>query len=356
MHRALKRTFIFGITVVLGVALLLFLTLSMSNVSDFDLPDVTMREISFRQGGNVLHGTLYDASERGPIVLLVHGDGSQNRTSDGGYLPLVNALTNAGISVFSWDKPGVAASKGNWLDQTMQDRAGETVAALAVLRALPGGEGRGLGLIGFSQAGWVLPRVPRLTPNVSFVVFIGAAVSWQEQGAYYATRRLEGEGQSAAMIAKLVQTQKDRNLISFAPSTSYADYVALERKAGTVDKALMPEERFLFVQRSFDEDVRGLLPGLALPVLVLSGAEDLNVDAHQTVSVYSAALAGANPHNQFELVPGATHSLLISEYYNFQLAEQWPVSVQARFLLSGRNAYAPSVLTTLIEWITTVSG
>ena len=355
MHRALKRTFIFGITVVLGVALLLFLTLSMSNVSDFDLPDVTMREISFRQGGNVLHGTLYDASARGPIVLLVHGDGAQNRTSDGGYLPLVNALIDAGISVFSWDKPGVAASKGNWLDQTMQDRAGETVAALAMLRALPGVEGRAVGLIGFSQAGWVLPRVPRLTPDVSFLVFIGAAVSWQEQGAYYATRRLEGEGQSVAMIATFVQTQKARNLVSFDPSTSYVDYIALERKAGTADAALMSEGRFLFVQRSFDEDVRDLLPGLALPLLVLSGADDLNVDAHQTVSVYSATLAGANPHNQFELVPGATHSLLISEHYNFQLAEQWPVSAQARFTLSGRNAYAPRVLTTLTDWITTVS-
>lgn len=352
MPRALKRIFAFGIAAALGM----LLVLTLSNVSDFDPPDVTQREISFPQGGNVLHGTLYNAATDGPIALLVHGDGAQDRTSDGGYLPLINALTDAGISVFSWDKPGVGASTGNWLDQSMQDRAAETVAALAALRALPGAEERVLGVIGFSQAGWVLPRVPDLTDDASFLVLIGAAVSWQEQGAYYTTRRLEAEGQNAEMIAEFVQAQEVEDLISFAPAASYADYVALERKAGTADEALTSEARFGFEHRSFGEDVRGLLPGLTLPVLVLSSTDDLNVDGAQTVSVYRAALAGANPHNQFDLVPGATHSLFAAQHYNYQLPTQWPLHAQARFLLAGRNAYAPGVLTTLTDWIAAVSA
>lgn len=351
MPRVLKQIFALGIAAAFGV----LLVLTLSNVADFDPPDVTQREISFPQGGHVLHGTLYDVATDGPIALLVHGDGAQDRSSDGGYLPLINTLTEAGISVFSWDKPGVGASTGNWLDQSMQDRAAETVAALAALRALPGADGRALGLIGFSQAGWVLPRVPGLTDEASFMVLIGAAISWQEQGAYYTTQRLEAEGQSAAMIAELLQAQQAENLISFAPAAIYADYLALEAKAGTADDALMSEARFGFVQRSFDEDVRSLLPGLALPVLVLSGADDLNVDGAQTVSVYRATLAGANPDNRFELLPGATHSLFASQHYNYQLPTQWPVIAQARFLLSGRNAYAPQVLTTLTDWITAVS-
>ncbi|WP_309664756.1 hypothetical protein [Tabrizicola sp.] len=238
----------------------------------------------------------------------------------------------------------------------MQDRAAETVAALAALRALPDAKERVLGLIGFSQTGWVLPRVPRLTDDASFLVLIGAAVSWQEQGAYYTTRRLEAEGQSAEMIAEFVKAQNVKDLISFASAASYADYTAQERKAGTADEALTSEARFGFEQRSFGEDVRGLLPGLMLPVLVLSGADDLNVGGPQTVSVYSAALAGANPHNRFMLVSGATHSLFAAQHYNYQLPTQWPLGAQARFLLAGRNAYAPPVLTTLTDWITAVSA
>jgi fermentation-respiration switch protein FrsA (DUF1100 family) len=335
--------------------------LTLSNVADFDPPDVPTRDVSFEQGGHVLQGTLYDAAPDGPIALLVHGDGAQDRTSDSGYLPLINTLTDAGISVFSWDKPGVGASTGNWLDQGMQDRAAEAVAAMAALRALPGAEGRAIGLIGFSQGGWVLPRVPGLTKDAAFLVLIGGAVSWQEQGAYYTTRRLEGEGQSAETIAEVLQAQAARNRISFAPSAIYSDYLEVERKAGTPPDTLMSEGRFGFVKRSFAEDVRGLLPGLgvpghALPVLVLSGADDLNVDAAQTVSVYSAALSGANPHNRFMLVPGATHSLFVADHYNFQLPSQWPALAQGRFLLAGRNAYASQVLVTLTDWITRVSA
>jgi hypothetical protein len=202
----------------------------------------------------------------------------------------------------------------------------------------------------------VLPRVPGLTKDAAFLVLIGAAVSWQEQGAYYTTRRLEAEGQTPAMIAEALQAQRARALISFAPAATFAAYLEVERQAGTPEDALMTEARFGFVQRNFAENVRGLLPGLTLPVLVLSGADDLNVDGAQTVSVYSAALAGANPHNRFVLVPGATHSLLRAAHYNYQLPTQWPVLAQMRFLLSGRDAYAPQVLTTLTDWITTVSA
>jgi pimeloyl-ACP methyl ester carboxylesterase len=354
MPRVTRWTALIGIAGMLGVAVLL--VLSLSNVADFDPPDVTTRDVSFEQGGHVLQGTLYDASNDGPIALLVHGDAAQDRTSEGGYLPMVNTLTDAGISVFSWDKPGVGASTGDWLDQGMQDRAAEAVAALAALREMPGMEKRALGLIGFSQGGWVLPRVPGLTKDAAFLVLIGAAVSWQEQGAYYTTRRLEAEGQTPVMIAEVLQAQMARALISFAPEASYADYLEVEQQAGTPGSALMTEARFGFVQRNFAEDVRGLLPGLTLPVLVLSGADDLNVDGAQTVSVYSAALAGANPHNRFVLVPGATHSLLQAAHYNNQLPTQWTALAQARFLLSGRDAYAPEVLTTLTEWITTVSA
>ncbi len=353
MPRVTRWTALIGIAGMLGVVVLL--ALALSHVADFDPPDVTIRDVSFEQGGHVLQGTLYDASNDGPIALLVHGDAAQDRTSEGGYLPMVNTLTDARISVFSWDKPGVGASTGDWLDQGMQDRAAEAVAALAALRSLPGMEKRTIGLIGFSQGGWVVPRVPGLTKDAAFLVLIGAAVSWQEQGAYYTNRRLEAEGQTPAMIAKVLQAQQERYLISFAPGASYADYLKVERQAGTPEDALMTEARFGFVQRSFTQDVRGFLPGLTLPVLVLSGADDLNVDGAQTVSVYCAALAGANPHNRFVLVPGATHSLLQAAHFNYQLPTQWTAVAQARFLLSGRDAYAPEVLTTLADWITTVS-
>lgn len=73
-----------------------------------------------------------------PVAIhLVHGDGPQDRWSEGGYIPLVKFLVSQGIAVFSWDKPGVGNSTGNWLAQTMSDRAEEAVLALKKLREQP---------------------------------------------------------------------------------------------------------------------------------------------------------------------------------------------------------------------------
>ena len=348
--RLLRAVWIGG--VLAGVAVLaLTLILGLSRLSDFEPPEVTLHEVSFGHAGNVLHGTLYDAPGNGPVVLFVHGDAAQDRTSGGGYLPLVNALTDAGLSVFSWDKPGVGQSDGNWLDQSMQDRAGEVAGALAALRTLPVTQGRKLGLLGFSQAGWVLPRVPALTGDATFLILIGPAISWQEQAGYYSARRLEREGRSAAEIADRLQSDQARDRALFAASMTYQDYVDLERRAGKVEADLMTEARFGFVRRNFPEDARDHLAGLTLPILVLSGAEDLNVDPQQTIAVYTATLAHANPQNRFHLVPGATHSLLKADRFNYQLPDQWPVGAKARFLLLGRDAYVPGVLAMVSEWI-----
>lgn len=89
-----------------------------------------------------------------PVVLIVHGDGAQNRWSDDGYAPQVNDLLDQGIAVFSWDKPGVGASQGNWLAQLMVDRAAEAAAALNPLRSEPILTNSPMGFLGFfRQAG-----------------------------------------------------------------------------------------------------------------------------------------------------------------------------------------------------------
>lgn len=193
------------LTLIIAVATILVLfafglILVFSRITDFELPQDHNQTLAFSQGGNTLQGTLISASVDGPVVLLVHGDGPQDRWSDSGYLPLANTLLDAGISVFSWDKPGVGASTGNWLHQSMQDRGDETVAALAAVRQIAEVDQRPIGLLGFSQAGWVLPRVPARTDDVSFLVLIGGAINWQAQGRFYATIRLEREGKTPAEI------------------------------------------------------------------------------------------------------------------------------------------------------------
>lgn len=338
------------------VALLAGALVAFSRIADFEIPDVTATGVGFEHGGATLQGTLLEPSDTGPILLIVHGDGAQDRWSDAGYLPLVNALIDAGVSVFSWDKPGVGASSGNWLHQTMQNRAAEVSEALAAVRALPGNENRPIGLLGFSQAGWVLPRVPSLTEEANFLVLIGPAINWQDQGRYFARIRLSRNDWALDGIAAELDRQAESDQRRFGPSASYRDYVAAERAAGLPEDQILTEDRFGFIQLNLGEDARMHIADLTLPVLLLMGVDDLNVDAKETVAVYRKLIGVAHPLNRVYLIPGANHGLLDARYYSYQLPNQWPFAARVRFALAGRDAYAPSVIDTIAGWIDETAG
>lgn len=339
-----------------AVALLAGAVIAFSRIADLELPDVSAKDIEFKHDGATLQGTLLSPSKTGPILLIVHGDGAQDRWSDTGYLPLVNALIEAGFSVFSWDKPGVGGSSGNWLSQSMQDRATEAVEALTAIRAQPGNEKRPIGFLGFSQAGWALPRVPSLTEEADFLVLIGAAINWQDQGQYFNTVRLSREGRSLDGIETELDWQAANDRCRFGPGATYRDYVAAERAAGRPEGKILTEDRFEFIRLNHGEDAREHIARLTLPVLALMGADDLNVDPQETVSVYRKLIGDAHPRNQIHLIPAATHSLLDARYYNYQLPDQWHFAAKVRFALAGRDAYALGVIDIIAGWIDNTAG
>ncbi|MBL3967082.1 alpha/beta hydrolase, partial [Burkholderia sp. KCJ3K979] len=181
--------------VIAGIALVLFGcvaagALALRGLSDFELKGANVSTLTFHAGDADLVGTLALPAHApdAPIALLVHGDGPRTRFSDDAMLPLVNSLLDAGIGVFAWDKQGTGRSSGDWLAQSMQDRANETVAAMARVRAAAEPMHK-IGLLGFSQGGWVIPRVANAV-RPAFSVIVGGAVSWRRQGAYLTRRQL----------------------------------------------------------------------------------------------------------------------------------------------------------------------
>ena len=97
---------------------------------DFDLSENRQRDFAFTFDDAVLSGTLFLPKDviAPPIALIIHGGGAQDRFSDKVDLPLIDALADASIGVFFWDKAWVGASTGNWLNQSMEDRANEALA------------------------------------------------------------------------------------------------------------------------------------------------------------------------------------------------------------------------------------
>ncbi|GFE52076.1 hypothetical protein So717_38290 [Roseobacter cerasinus] len=304
--------------------------------SQFEIPqDAKVTEHVVSHAGNRLSGSLVipEGPSDMPVVLIVHGDGPQNRWSDSTYLPLIRRFLDAGIGVFSWDKPGVGASTGDWLSQSMQMRADEAAAVYAYLRDSVGIAPEALGFLGFSQAGWVVPQAS-IAVDAHYAVLVGPAANWRRQGAYLTARRLEAAG----LASEAVVQQVGENL---------AQNDALFRGGGTcASRPDLGHARCEFVRRNYEADTTQAVLDMRTPLLVLVGAQDLNVDPHETAEVF-----GQNPRHEVKIVPEATHSLLRAQPYNFQQPQDWTVWTTLRFVLAGQHAYAPGVLDHMTTWV-----
>jgi len=316
-------------------------------LSDYELSGHPQRDITFTHNGTELSGTLVLPSglPSAPVLLLVHGDGPQDRFASGGYLPLMNALLDNGIGVYTWDKPGIAESTGDWLRQSMNDRATEALTAHQAVQTATKASGNPVGFLGFSQAGWVLPKVAtRVSTDTPFIL-IGGATSWKQQGAYFATVRLTAEGYSQAEVSSMVQQQLKQHERLFEPPVSYEHYLEL-----TTEDTPMSEARYGFVARNYAADSTHTLSQIQAPMLVLYGEDDLNVDARREAVIYQQSLADNHPANAVVVWPDATHSLLKSRWFNHQLPSQIPWYSNVYALMAGRHIYAPGVIDRLAEW------
>ncbi|MFC8290341.1 alpha/beta hydrolase family protein [Streptomyces sp. NPDC057242] len=242
---------------------------------------------------------------RGPfgLVVFVHGDGPVDATHETFYRPLWEAFARAGYASLSLDKPGVGGSGGDWLDQSMDDRARETLAAVAWARGRPDIDGRRIGLWGASQAGWVLPKVAARDRGLQFVIAVSPAVNWLRQGRHNLLAELErdgatpGERETALRRRETVLKLLDRR-------ASFAEY-----RAATGDTDDMTGARWAFITRNHRSDATADLRAMrGTPLLLVLAGRDVNVDVADTETVYRDVLPPASL--TVAHYPGATHSLV----------------------------------------------
>jgi uncharacterized protein len=130
------------------------------------------------------------ARERYPGAVLVHGSG---RVTGEELLERAGRrLTAMGFAVLAYDKRGVGGSTGEYAsigpansDRMFDLLAADALAGIVALKARRDIDPSRVGLVGFSQAGWIMPLAASRSRDVAFVVIIsGPAVSVGEEIAY----------------------------------------------------------------------------------------------------------------------------------------------------------------------------
>tara|TARA_E500000305_G_scaffold84137_1_gene70013 strand:- start:294 stop:1265 length:972 start_codon:yes stop_codon:yes gene_type:complete len=315
--QGLKKFVLYSVLSFVGVVFL-FGLLFLRGLSDFDLSEYPRTEVQFSTDQGLIAGTLILPGEGddAPVAVFVHGDGPQDRFSSDSYLVQMRLLLEAGIGVYSWDKPGVGESEGNWLHQSMSDRAREADAALRAVQQIDHVDASKVGFLGFSQAGWVVPEAAGPGTTAAFAILVGGAVNWEEQGAFYGR----------------------------------------QRRAQEIPRASMSAERLAFVQRNRGADARAALAKVSIPFLALYGSDDLNVDPVAESETYRQIVVPLRSENKVMVVPEATHGLLRAPLFNYQLVSQWPDWLPATYVMAGRYAFAPGVWQHMAEWIHSVES
>jgi len=314
-------------------------------------------ELNFKHDQNQLVGTLLLPAGQGPfpVVVLVHGDGPQTRGVDR-YTQIINAYLAAGIACFTWDKPGTGDSSGNWLQQSMEKRAQETHAAMQMLAQRSDVQAKNIGLLGFSQGGWVLPQVATMNPAPAFLITVGAALDWRAQGEFFTRQRLVRAGLNAPEIAKVIQWQRAAPQpsisLSFAEyNQQFQKYLAAFPAPNGANTAPLSAERYHFIALNIDANSSQQLAALQIPLLAIWGQDDLNVVAKDNAQAFSSLLnVKNNSKHQVVVVPQADHTMLDSATFNMQLPSEWTWWMTVRYFIAAEDAFAPAFLPLIVDW------
>lgn len=146
-----------------------------------------IKEITFNSEGIDLSGTIYKPTHPDAAFVLVHGSGQEKRMEK---MALLLAKNN--IAVLTYDKRGVGKSGGVYMGPEVSTNnldssnlnllALDASAAVTELLKNISIKNKNIGLMGFSQAGWIIPIAAEINRNVKLmVIFSGPLVNTLEQ-------------------------------------------------------------------------------------------------------------------------------------------------------------------------------
>jgi pimeloyl-ACP methyl ester carboxylesterase len=302
-------------------------------------------DVRFSSGDIHLAGTLIspNTDERHPAIILVHGSGPQNRES---MVPFARFLIRHGMAVLGYDKRGVGGSTGDWNTASFDDLAGDVVAAFEYLKTRSDTDSAQIGLMGISQAGWIMPLAAVRAKDIAFLISIsGAGIPAAETTIDHARNEMTASGMPAQTVADIVGLLKLQ--YQFARTGQGWDQYAAAREKLIARMGPPPETfpgtpdhpQWRFIRRLYFYDPAPTLRQLQTPLLALFGELDNNIITGKNKDAWEAALvAGGNRDYTLRILLKANHGMFEAKVGN----NKETASLQR---------FAPAYFTTIQDWL-----
>jgi dienelactone hydrolase len=318
--------------------------------------DIERREdVRFSNGNVQLAGTLISPTTQGPhpAVILVHASGAEDREY---LLPFARFLIRHGVAVLGYDKRGVGASTGDWNKASFDDLAGDVVAAFEYLKSRNDIRRAEIGMLGWSQAGWVMPLAATRAQDFAFLISIsGAGVSGAETTIDQARNEMAANGMRPQTVDQIVELMT-LQYHYVRTGQGWDQYLAARttiasRMGGNAPEAFPATQDHPYLQlirTSILHDPAPTIRQLKLPVLAFFGELDNNILAEKNRAAWEAALtAGGHRDYTLRILPKANHALLEAKVGN---------NAETKSLQRFVPAYSQVVLAWLSKRINGLAG
>lgn len=346
------------------IRLLACLTLALPKVS---MPADTMvvsDEVTFTAGGRTIPGTLTrPRTATGPAtaLLLMAGSGPTDRDwnspllqgKNGSAKQLAEALAGQGLVVLRFDKAFSGKNGGPPLAElTLDTYRTEAQAALALLQSRPEVDRNRIFIAGHSEGSMHVTRLAlaeqKAVRGVILLAGPGRALKdvliTQLDGNLRNVAKLPPDQVEAQMkpirdgLADFAAGKEvDPKSMSPLPQMQAIFYAMMAKPVANIGRALV----------SFEPAVEAAK--IEVPVLVLQGGKDMQVDPALDADRLVAALRGAKRAVTYHLSPDANHVLKHEPLSPEQLRADM-AAVQTGYSAEGR-VLDPDVVTALLRWM-----
>lgn len=240
----------------------------------------TYEDITFTSAdGTLLAGrvTLPPSDEPLPAIVMLHGSEPGTRDNFGSKL-MSHYMVSQGIAILNTDKRGVGESEGVYQEspseKNVDDLADDAIAGAEYLAGRSEIDAKRIGLIGGSQAGWIIPVAAAKSELISYTVIISGPVLSFAQEDRYSSVTNDGDTLTTYDVEKLDQTLR-------------------EMKPGGVDPIPVISE-------------------LSQPGLWLWGSTDKSVPVTVSAENLQAIIDDGKTNFSYQIFPNADHNLNIS--------------------------------------------
>ncbi len=137
--------------------------------------DFAIQDVKFESQGIILAGSILTPKNPFAAVVIAHGSDPVKRE-----IKFAKRLAKEGIAVLTYDKRGVGESGGVYVGPSVGTNNIDTTninllshdanAAINAFRTYLKDKKKPIGLVGFSQAGWIIPIAATINSQIEFMV------------------------------------------------------------------------------------------------------------------------------------------------------------------------------------------